>query len=382
MYPNEKDIIFMGDYVYHFSYHRVSLLALLDFFLELATQNKEVYILAGNHDWLGQHFVYTEAEKILSHNNNSNNIHFITKPCIKYIDNETIIFLPYILNWSEYIPKSEWYEFSATLKVCQDSNNTHIKSSYKLNTCIADFISQERLSNSTKQLILIHHYYTADIKFPGIKTQFGYKDIALSSHRMDDNYLRIISWHIHHSFIYKNYLCVGAIRSTSPLESNILQYLFYYSKGTVSAHQIALNPYLNIAIENNELINDIYLNKYREDLQKKSEKQFNSDRFTISYKYCSLPIERTTITIINNIIWYDTLWDYIEPTLYNTLRETKIKQHLWSIDVIIEDLIDSNQDFSSWWSDRKILLDKYLEQKFWEGKQIYIDTLKELKIHQ
>ena len=84
----------------------------------------------------------------------------------------------------------------------------------------------------------------------------------------------------------------------------------------------------------------------------------------------------------SNIIWYDTLLDYIEPTLYNNLRETKIKQHLGSIDVIIEDLIDSNQDFSSWWSDRKILLDKYLEQKFWEGKQIYIDTLKELKIHQ
>ena len=35
-FPDEKNIIFLGDYVYHFSYHRPSLLALLDLFIELA----------------------------------------------------------------------------------------------------------------------------------------------------------------------------------------------------------------------------------------------------------------------------------------------------------------------------------------------------------
>jgi hypothetical protein len=35
---HEQNIIFVGDYVYHFSYHRPSLLALLDFFLELTEQ--------------------------------------------------------------------------------------------------------------------------------------------------------------------------------------------------------------------------------------------------------------------------------------------------------------------------------------------------------
>jgi hypothetical protein len=34
------------------------------------------------------------------------------------------------------------------------------------------------------------------------------------------------------------------------------------------------------------------------------------------------------------------------------------------MDIIIEDLINENQNFSSGRSDRKILLDNYLEKKF------------------
>lgn len=171
-YPSEKNIIFVGDYVYHFSYHRVSLLALLDFFLELVTQGKEVYILAGNHDRLGQHFVYTEAERILHYNNNSHHIHFITEPCTQEIETETVIFLPYILNRSTHTPQSESYHFSPQLEDCQHSTNTQVQSSYILNAYLADTIQKERNSDTDKELIVIHHYYTADTKFPGLKTQF------------------------------------------------------------------------------------------------------------------------------------------------------------------------------------------------------------------
>jgi DNA repair exonuclease SbcCD nuclease subunit len=171
-YPEEKNIIFVGDYVYHFSYHRVSLLALLDFFIELIHHGKEIYVLAGNHDRLGQHFVYTEAEKILNHTKNNHNLHFITEPCSKQIDNETVIFLPYLLNRSTYTPQSESYFFPLPLEICKESNNTQIQASYHLNTCLADMIQQKRNSDLDKKLIVIHHYYTADVKFPGIKAQF------------------------------------------------------------------------------------------------------------------------------------------------------------------------------------------------------------------
>ena len=91
-------------------------------------------------------------------------------------------------------------------------------------------IQQERISDPNRELIVIHHYYTADTKFPGIKALFGYKDIALCPQWLDDNNLRMISGHIHHSFSYKNYLCIGAIWSTSPLEYNLCQYLFQYQQ--------------------------------------------------------------------------------------------------------------------------------------------------------
>lgn len=380
-YPDETSIIFVGDYVYHFSYHRVSLLALLDFFLELATQGKEVYILAGNHDRLGQHFVYTEAERILSYNNNNHHIHFITTPRTQEIDNETIVFLPYVLNRSAYTPQSEAYSFPPSLDICKESTNSQTQSSYHLNACLSDMIQKERVSDTDKELMVIHHYYTADTKFPGIKAQFGYKDIALSPHRLDDNRLRIISWHIHHSFSYKNYLCIGAVRSTSPLENNLLHYLFRYHDKKITASQIALNPYLTLALEDSDKIDTTYLQSYRHKLQQQSQAQFDTQYYTLSYQLCTLPLERTTITIINNTIGYDILSQYIEPVLYNTLRETKLKQNLWSMDVIIEDLISENQNFSSGRSDRKILLDNYLEKKFWDHKHLYIDILRELKIH-
>jgi len=59
--PGEKNIIFLGDYVYHFSYDRNALLSLYNFFLRLAFEEKKnVYVLAGNHDRLGNAFIFEE----------------------------------------------------------------------------------------------------------------------------------------------------------------------------------------------------------------------------------------------------------------------------------------------------------------------------------
>ncbi|MDR0282358.1 MAG: metallophosphoesterase [Candidatus Peribacteria bacterium] len=62
-HSEEKNLIFLGDFVYHFSYDRNSLLALYDLFLDLYLQGKSLYILAGNHDRLGNSFVFEEARK-------------------------------------------------------------------------------------------------------------------------------------------------------------------------------------------------------------------------------------------------------------------------------------------------------------------------------
>lgn len=383
-YPEEKNIIFVWDYVYHFSYHRVSLLALLDFFLELVHQDKQVYILAGNHDRLWQHFVYTEAQKILYHNTDiQHHIHFITEPCVKNIEDQTIIFMPYILNRSEYIPQSESYNFEWVLLASKDSLHAQTKASYLLNTCMSDMIKQERAFDKNKELVIIHHYYTANTIFPGLKTVFSYKDIALSPQWMDDKNLRIISGHIHHAFAYKNYLCIWSMRSTSPLEANQLQYLFHYRNDMIHAQQIAMNPYLTIHTPHNTIVNESYIQQHRQQIQQQSIKQFKtSDYQNITYNICDLPLKRTTLTISSNNIAYETLWNIIEPILQQQLYDIKIKQDLDLVDILIEDLVDVSKDFSSWRSDWKILLEKYIERKFWEKKDIYINLLQELKIYQ
>ncbi len=51
-HPHEEHIVFLGDYVYHFNYDRKALLQLFSLFIELAQQGKQLYILAGNHDWI------------------------------------------------------------------------------------------------------------------------------------------------------------------------------------------------------------------------------------------------------------------------------------------------------------------------------------------
>ena len=62
--PEEKNLIFLGDFVYHFSYDRSALLALFELFLEFYGRGKNLYILAGNHDWLGNSFVFEEGKQV------------------------------------------------------------------------------------------------------------------------------------------------------------------------------------------------------------------------------------------------------------------------------------------------------------------------------
>lgn len=87
-FPEEKNIIFLGDYMYMFSYDRKALGRLFDLFLSLRNAGKNVYILAGNHDWIGQQFVYAEGKKIadLLPQNHGHTVRFITSPELHTIE--------------------------------------------------------------------------------------------------------------------------------------------------------------------------------------------------------------------------------------------------------------------------------------------------------
>lgn len=373
---HEQNIIFVGDYVYHFSYHRPSLLALLDFFLELTEQWKSVYVLAGNHDRLGQHFVYAEAEKIQNSLNSneergrfriqSSSLHFITTPQIIPIESEDIFFLPYMLSWKDSDELNEYI------------NNTINDRENKENRESSWEIANEPVNNNPK-LTLIHHYYVAETSFPGLKVKFTYKDLALQPRRLDDERLKLISGHIHHAFSYKNYLCLGAVRSTSPVEINQLQYLFSYNAMTkkVSAHHVALNPYLQFEREGGQITQD-FLNAQWQSLVVAQKTYFASSQFAIEMVDVELPTDRTTLSLLSNELQYDQLTNLCDDELTDVLRDIKLKRKYDTIDLSIEQLTNETQNFSSWRGDRRQLLDDYLTQKFGDRKEVYEAMLKEI----
>lgn len=106
--PNETDIVFLGDYIYMFNLDTHAINRLLDLIIKHFHSGKNIYILAGNHDWIGKDFVYHQAQQVfdilnksdnrLNNELNNNKIYFITEPMVMNISGKDIFFLPYMIS--------------------------------------------------------------------------------------------------------------------------------------------------------------------------------------------------------------------------------------------------------------------------------------------
>ena len=126
----------------------------------MTQSGKYVYVLAGNHDRLGQHFVYTEAQKIIQHADPDHRLQFITEPCFTTIEDQTVLLLPYHINRGSYIPKQASYPFEI---LQEQSSHPNIIQSYHLNACLYDML-QTKVTDDP--ILVIHHYYIAHTIFP------------------------------------------------------------------------------------------------------------------------------------------------------------------------------------------------------------------------
>jgi len=101
--PNEHHIVLVGDFVYHFSYDRAAIMQLYQMIVSWYAMGKTVYVLAGNHDWLGSHFVFAEAKAAfdLLNQHTDNKLYFITTPELYEIEGQVVYFLPYMLDMPE-----------------------------------------------------------------------------------------------------------------------------------------------------------------------------------------------------------------------------------------------------------------------------------------
>lgn len=375
--PTEQNIIFLGDYVYHFSYDRTALLSLYHFFVELFEQGKSVYILSWNHDRLGNSFVFEEAQKAFSiiqkyDTNHPGNLHFITQPTYITIENQSIILFPFMLQISEQQPtlQPSWLK---NIEYLATSSNKNEQISWKINNCLASLI--EKYPES----LIIHHYYFNKTKLPGQKSQFSYKDIALSQELLDLTNIQFISGHLHQTCSYKNYLCTWSIRSTSPLEINQEKFLFRYDGNNkiYYADPIRINPYLQY--EQGQKISQEQLKNTIQQQIENSKQNFLGTQ-TIQIKNSDyIPSQYISITIIWDSLEYEHIENYIDSDLINQISQIKLKKQSTNTNELLEKLQLSSQDNQSF-ADRKQLLKDYILQKYqWEYSE-YETILQELKV--
>lgn len=382
----EKNLIFLWDFVYHFSYDRNALLDLYDLFLELYAQWKNLYILAWNHDRLWNTFVFEEWRKafeILSKvNNSSNEICFITRPFVKEIEWKNICFLPAMLEIDE--EDYPWIDELKDEKYTEEtkSKNKNITFSAQLNLVV------NRFTKKYSDLVLIHHYYIEWVSFPWQKAKFSFRDRALSQDWLDKKDLQVISWHLHQAFAYKNYLCTWSIRATSPLEIDQIKYFFIYKDWEFIAHETWINYYFTLERKgwNMDLFTQSYQAISESDIISHRKILQNSDNFkwalfNVSTDYKdSLDIRNVSLSISVEKLQYDNMDEYVMPELQQSLQDIQLKKDTKSTENLLEQLEkpDLVGQLSFW--NRLELLKKFLKKQYPDDYEDYEKLLQEMNI--
>ena len=353
---DEKNLIFLWDYVYHFSYDREALLKLYSFFLELYQWWKNVYILAWNHDWLGNTFVFEEAKRtydiiknVFNSSENGGKIDFITQPKIEQIEWENILFLPYYLeigawlsSWGSettegynlYSPAdksaSEWQswtmkysiEIENTINTLSKSQNKNEKFSADLNKLLLGYYQKYG------KLTVIHHYYTEWVNFPWQRWRFYFNDIALSHLFCELDWLKLISGHLHQWFAYKNYFCTWSVWNTSPLEVNQAKMLFKYSNWKMSGKIYFVNPYFQVKIiEDWVKVDDLFLENFKKEVIQENINNFKNQWWDVEID--SIYEMKNKDVSLSLSVWnmnYEDMYSYIDEDLFKQLRDVKLKK--------------------------------------------------------
>lgn len=373
--PDEKNIIFLWDYVYHFSYDRTSILELYNLFLELFENWKNVYILAGNHDRLWTSFVYQEAHKAFDIINNLSKqpdwkLTFITQPTIEHIEWQDVLFFPFMMDSKEI-------KYTNTLfQELSISNNKNEQISWYINQTLENFIQQNN------NLIIIHHYYINNTVFPWQRSRFSYKDIAINENFLKNNKIRLISWHLHQWFIKDNYLCTWSVWSTNSLEINQNKFLFKYNPHTqeLIATFLNINPY--ILIESSEKVDKNILTAQIDKIIQENKNNFEVNtlrKIKFEDNYTS-NLENISLSIKVDEMNYEKIEDYINPDLMTQIKDIKLKKNIQSVWELLKDFTISTENLKIWFTDWKTILQEYIKNKFWSDYPNYEKILKELKL--
>ncbi len=405
---DEKNIVFLWDYVYHFSYDRVALLQLYNFFLELFSQGKNVYVLAWNHDWIWSTFVFEEAKRTFETINkvksekprssggghwkvkSDGRIEFITKPKVENIEWKDVLFLPYFIEAEECRVQGaecrDWieWEIGKVIKTLSESKKKNEKISAKVNQILLDYVKKY------DNLTIIHHYYIEWVNFPGQRGRFYFGDIAISKLFCELPNIKMISGHLHQWFVYKNYFCTGSVRHTSPLEVNQVKMFFKYSNEGVEGKMFFVNPYFLVSeelkVQSAEWmklkVDEEFVENFIEKMTIDNKENYSwSEIWNIDFDP-EYKIENKDISISVKVedVSYDEIYNYIDEELFKKLKDVKLKKNMVVSQDLFEKLDTEGKNLSQWFSDWKGLLKDYLTNKYPEDFDKYLDFLKEEKI--
>ncbi len=390
-FPNERTIIFMGDFVYQFSYDRKALLGLFNLFTDLYKQGKQVYVVAGNHDRIADHFVYEEARQafdLMQSNIDTSwqwSLKFITQPTFLHLEGQDILVFPFTHHFTQEVqidPSSNFYALS-------NSVNRNERLSAKANTVLRSLLHDRRSrKDKTEKLLIIHHRYIVGTAFPGQQAKFSYASPWLSQELLWMDDLLLVSWHLHQAFVDRNYLCTGSVWHTSSLEVNQQKRCFQrdVKQNKLLATPCTVNPYIMIDADQEQSITAEMVIGKAEEVKKEAYWLLQGGVRDVSkleeWALEEKPIDLSVITLLikSSRRSYSDLEDYLAGWLIHRMADIKLKtisNRSWEL---LTDLEQSAMALDRSISDRKSLLRLYLQRKYTDRSGLYEQFLQELEL--
>ncbi|HCB52140.1 TPA: hypothetical protein DEP21_06330 [Patescibacteria group bacterium] len=112
---------------------------------------------------------------------------FITEPFLETIEGQQVLFFPYMIKNLELPQRESIPQQLQSISYLAESTNKNEQKSRIINNLLASYT--EKYPN----LLVIHHYYLHNTQFPGQKSRFSYKDIALSEVFLQNAQIKMIS---------------------------------------------------------------------------------------------------------------------------------------------------------------------------------------------
>lgn len=384
---DDDSIVFLWDFVYHFNYDRKALMWMYNLFLECFENNKHVYILAWNHDRISWHFVYEEAQKAFDFvKGNDWSLDFITEPVTYNIQWQDCLFFPYYLpdQEQEILPQFEELWLSTNQKEQRSA-----RANSRLFSDIATWKKNKSWDASTsksEKLWIFHHRYTVSTQFPGQFAQFGYKSPWLSNALFDDTDIVLCSGHLHHPFCYKNYLCIGSIWHTSPLEINQTKFFFRLDPKTQNlvASPVSINPYIHIPLDElswDQKVSEAFVQEFMKTRLEENIWHLHAGDLDIVVE--NIPstynLKQVTLTCIGEKS-YAELSEIVQESMYASMADIRIKKQKRSLPDMLNVLDTESKQLDQRIGDWKTLLHSYITQKYEWQSQEYIQELEDIGI--